>query len=83
MVTCFGRSCSHLQASLKAEQVPWCAHNMGSHMFTCVCTGKVEEHLFKSLRRMKHGYVNRLNRTTCKLLSVKTKHNRMNNVHIK
>jgi hypothetical protein len=48
VVTCFGRSCSHLQASLKTEQVPWFAHNMGSHMFTCVCTCKVEEHQLKS-----------------------------------
>ena len=32
VATCFGRSCSHHQASSKTEQVRRCAHNMGSHI---------------------------------------------------
>jgi hypothetical protein len=48
VATCFGRSCI-FRPALKTQQVPWCAHKMGSHMFTCVCTCKVKEHQLKSV----------------------------------
>jgi uncharacterized protein with ATP-grasp and redox domains len=70
--------------ALKTEQVFSCAHNMGSHMFTSVCTGKVKEHQLKIVYVMvKEGYVNRLSWTTRKLLRVKQTYNHMSNVHVK
>ena len=42
------------QASSKTGLVPRCAHNMGSHTFTCVGTRRVKEHQLKSLRNGKN-----------------------------
>jgi hypothetical protein len=34
-----------MQPALKTERVHCCAHNMGSHMSTCVCMCQVQTHV--------------------------------------